>query len=402
MAKIAGALMDKLRKQTEGMRGGLIISNKTFKKMRLRLLPCGGEVPGVEYLNLYFVHKKRSTTSPRTFGVPCPVLDVLDTIRREKDKQNKDFAKSVVNVQREYWLAVVDRSALGSPDNPSIRIHRSKRTVYQGIVDYMLDEDDGEDITDATEGRDIRVRKDGSDIDTKWKMTVLDREPLAEEEDMMDALISAAKTFDVREHFYACDLELLEEIYQALTGEAIPDSYKENFGALKDFGKKSGNEKAEEGEADAGSAETTESAETKESAEAAEPAETKESAESGADEPTETGTYEGLEVGAKVKFHYTDEDDQKHEIIAVVTALTEDADSGEPAVDVKDGEGEEYTVGLAHLEVVKEEEKPKPKGAVKKKSAKPKAKSKVKPKAKPSTAASKVRSSLKKAMKKKG
>ncbi len=402
MAKVSAALVAKLKKQVEGMRSGLIISNKAFTKAVLRLLPTQSEVPGHEYLNLYFVAKQASTTSPRTLDLPCPVLDALDAQRRDKvSEEDKKFSRSIVNVQREFWIAVVDRADLGTPDNPRVRIHRAKRDVYQAIVHYMLDEDDGEDITDALDGRDFRVKKTGSGKDTEWKLAkFFDKTPIAEDDDMVEALVAAAKTFDVPSHFFDCKFDVVEEIYQALTGEVVPDEYKEAWKGYTGTGTAAADPDADETPAES----TTE-----------EPAE--ETVEEPAEEPAEE-TVEAeavslveanaaVEVGDEVTFEYTDEKEETHELTAKVTELTTDKDGG-PAVDAEvDGVGV-FTVGFANFKIVPQQEpEPEPEPAPPKKTgvqmkSGPKAKAAAaKPKPGVPSAASKIRNRLKAAAKKK-
>jgi hypothetical protein len=389
MAKVAASLLAKLKKQVEGMRSGVIINNKAFTKSILRLLPCEGEVPGHEYLNLYFVTKKASSTSPRTFGLPCPVLDLLDTMRGDKSKkEDMEFARSIVNVQREYWIAVIERSDIGTPEHPRLRIHRSKRDVYQAIVNYMLDEDDGEDITNAHDGRDFRVKKTGSGTDTEWKITkIFDKTPIAEDEDMVEALVTAAKTFNVKGHFFDCKFDVVEEIYQSLSGEEVPAEYKAAWEAYTP-----GNAAAEDPDAGEAPEEASEEA-------------TEAVGESTAEEAAIAAKAE-VEVGATITFKYTDEEDVTHDCTATVKALTE-TEGGEPAVDAVLEDGTEFTVGYASFEIVPEPEpEPEPekpkvtkKGAVKKKA---KATPKLKPgaKAKAGSPASKIRARLKAAKKK--
>jgi hypothetical protein len=227
--KVSAALRERLLGQKQGMSGGRIINNKNFQKGRFRIVPVGDEeVPGKEYLSIYCeAIGKKGTTSPRTFGLACPVLDHRDKVYRTGDKDEKEHVRNIITVQGEYWMGVFDREDMGTAENPNIRILRGKRTVYEAIIAYMVDEDDGEDITDPTAGRDIRVRKEGSGTDTRWHVKFLDREPISEDDDENEQYAAAAAGFDPATSFFDVDWEVLGSIYEALTGEEVPDHYLE-------------------------------------------------------------------------------------------------------------------------------------------------------------------------------
>jgi hypothetical protein len=229
MAKISEALRARLLGQKKAMdKGGVLIRNKGFTRARLRILPPReGELPGVEYINFYAKSLKKGTTSPASFGVPCPVMDALNRIYNECGKEDREAAAEFIRRDKLYWIAVVDREDEGTPENPNVRILQAKRTVYQQIVDWMLDPDVGEDITHPKEGRDVVVRREGSGFeDTKWSIVKdNDRSPISEDPAMSRAWVDLASRFDVRTKFFAIDLDVLAAMYDGLTGERIPEHY---------------------------------------------------------------------------------------------------------------------------------------------------------------------------------
>jgi hypothetical protein len=373
MAKVSQALMDKLKGQVAGMKGGVVIDNRSLTKMRCRLLPCFEELPGVEYVSLYYVPGKKSTTSPKTYGLPDPVVDLMDEARREKSKEEMEAINKVVRIQREYWCPVIDRANPGTPENPNVRVLRCKpKYVYQPIVDYMIDEDDGEDITDPVEGRDLRVKKEGKELNTEWSVKFLDKSPLHDDEEMVKALVEAAKTFDVRRYFFAVDKDLIQQIYMHLTGESVPEKYMVAFDEIPKLGTKSADEDDESDPDDQPAAETAEDDDSTPAAETSE------------DEGVE------LEKGTLVKFVYED-----NEVIGEVQKTGVD-DEGDNVADVivanVDGveDGTIFTVGIDVLEVVEPEPEPETKKPVVKKptvkAGKPKAGKTAGTKAKPSAA----------------
>jgi len=225
--QVSETLRSKLRAQKRGMNQSRLIDNKSFTKMRMRILPRSGgtEVPGAPYVSFYgpTLGEDKASTSPEAFGVPCPVLEAYNHIMMTGDDEQKKFAKENCRITREYWMAVVDQDDPGEAEAPNIKIHRAKKTVYSEIVDLLLDEDDGKDITDFKTGSDVRVRKEGSGIETEWKVRPLESSPISEDPEYIEAIAAACKNFDPMKFFYRINLDVLQNLYEVLTGEAIPD-----------------------------------------------------------------------------------------------------------------------------------------------------------------------------------
>lgn len=232
MAKISASLRKKLLKEESDMGSSVVITNSKFTKMRLRILPPKdlGETPGTQVTQFYcksLSTKRKGSISPRTFGKRCPVFDAIDMANASGDKEAADFAANGVNVIHEFWVPVIDRADPGTPESPKIRVWAAKKSAYQQVLKYMTDEDDGEDITDPVEGRDIRVKKTGAGLNTEWTVNFLDTRTLgADDEEMQDALIAASAAFDVQGKIFKVDYDILAEIYELLTGETMPDSYR--------------------------------------------------------------------------------------------------------------------------------------------------------------------------------
>lgn len=324
MAKIPEALRKKLLDQKKEMAsGGLLISNKEWTKGRVRLLPCTDELPGHRVVSYYcksLSGDKKGSTSPETFGLPCPIAEAFSKLKKE-DKEVRDRAYEMVNKQVEYWVPVVVRGQEGTPDAPNIRIFPLKKTVYSKVNDFLTDEDVGEDITHAIEGRDLLVKKTGSGLDTEWSVDKLDPSPLHKDKAMRAALIAAGKDMDVRQHFFGIDYDVLAAIYEALTGDPMPEKFR----------------KAAKGAA------------------SAKPKSRVAEAEEEVEETEETGETEEveIEVGARVSFTDADDNTIEGEVKSIEdgTASVEDDDGGEWDVEVgsltlveaegsDDGEGE--------------------------------------------------------------
>ena len=350
MAQISSALRERLLGQKKAMEsGGMIIKAKTFIKGRFRILPCHEELPGIEYVQLYSKVLKKSTTSPRTFGVACPVMDELERIFREESKADKDAAADALRRSTEYWLAVIDRENEGTVDNPNVRILPGRKSVYQEIVGWMIDEDVGVDVTHPKEGFDIVVRKEGSGLETEWTcMRAPAPSPISEDPEMAKAWIELASRFDVRSKFYGIKLDVLNEMYDLLTGEDIPSRYMDDIQAVI----------------------AGQTVEDDESASVPDEEEVVEVHEEESD---------GGWIGTRVSF----EDDESVEHFGKVVAIDTDAESEGNLMIAEDGEDpdEQWSIPPADCTPIEEEEpEPEPAPAPKKKS-KSKKKAATKPKA---------------------
>lgn len=194
------------------------IEMPTDGEARLRILPSRlGEVPGKEFHSLLHVPSGEETTSPRSFGRTCPIMDLLDELRRNGSAQGRRRFREHVGVRIEYWLPVIDRADMGTPENPNLFIFRAKSTVYQTIINYMLDEDDdGGDITHLSGGQDIHVRQEHDETGESWSVRFLECSLLSEEPAMQEALAEATEALDVRRFFPPTARHVLDRLLGAV------------------------------------------------------------------------------------------------------------------------------------------------------------------------------------------
>lgn len=230
---ISADLRNKLLGQKKAMSSGMIIENSTFEKAKLRFLPvAAGETPGKEYTSYYCERLKKGSTSPVTFGLKCPIFDFFAKLKVGNfTKEEKDAAYNTVKRTGEFWMPVIDMADIGTADQPNIRLLRAKKTVYTQVIHRMVDEEIGEDITDLVEGRPAYIKKSGQKLDTEWHVTWMDPGPVSDDPDYITNLAAIMETFDVASKFYAVKWDELDEIYQELTGEPIPEHYKNQDGA---------------------------------------------------------------------------------------------------------------------------------------------------------------------------
>lgn len=232
VSKVSPELKKKLLAQKKAMGSQLIIDNRSFQKGKFYILPSATpeEVPGQEYISVYCDAIKTGATSPATFGLRCPIVDFFENIKRTGTKEEKDAAYKLVGVTHEYWLSVLDSEDIGTSSAPNIKILRARKTVYQAIINRLVDDDIGEDVTNIDDPRPALIKKTPNAENPKksdWSVTFLDKAPISEDADYIEGLRAAVGSFDVRAKFYKVDWEKLNKVYHKLTGDDIPDHYKE-------------------------------------------------------------------------------------------------------------------------------------------------------------------------------
>ena len=89
--------------------------------------------------------------SPHQFGKPDPVQELINKLRDDASKESYELAKKLYPKMRTYAPVIVR----GEEDR-GVRLWSFGKTVYQSLLNIMLDEDYG-DITDPTDGRDVKV-----------------------------------------------------------------------------------------------------------------------------------------------------------------------------------------------------------------------------------------------------
>lgn len=370
VTRISDTLRQRMQDQKQSMTTGLIIDNKGLKKVRLRILPCGEDMPGAVYRGMFSAPLNKGCTSPRTFDLPDPVLDMHEHIKRTGNKEEKKHAYDTIRPYVEYWMAVLDRSNVGTAAKPNTRIFRAKQTVYKTLIEAMENSEDYGVFLNLTKGRDIRVVK--TDEQNPWKVLVLDPSPVFDDPKDIPVFLKAVAGFEVAEHFYKVNLAHLREMYDALTGEALPAEIMEQLEASEHCYWPDDEEgKTARPSARVGGARKPVKP-VKPAADVAEEPEEAEAAEA-AEEPEEAGE---IAKGAKVAF----KDDDGNEVEG--TVLSVNAKDKTAKIDTPENT---WTVGLDDLTRVADEaeaeEAAEPEAEAEEEPAKPAATSKSKPKA---------------------
>lgn len=99
----------------------------------------------------YNIGNNPGLLAPYQFNKPDPIQELITKLRDDGAKESYELAKKLYPKMRCYAPVVVR-----GEEEKGVRIWSFGKTVYQSLLNIMLDEDYG-DITDPTEGRDVKV-----------------------------------------------------------------------------------------------------------------------------------------------------------------------------------------------------------------------------------------------------
>ena len=119
--------------------------------IRLIAYPNNDGQPFKELMFYYNIGSNPGLLAPYQFDKPDPIQELITKLRDEGTKESYELAKKLYPKMRCYAPVVVR-----GEEEKGVRLWAFGKTVYQTLLNYMLDEDYGE-ITDPIEGRDVRV-----------------------------------------------------------------------------------------------------------------------------------------------------------------------------------------------------------------------------------------------------
>ena len=139
-------------------------------KNKLRFLP---KLPGHgSPFQIVWQHFVEGPERPVVFPCPwrmdqsrCPVCDFGNKISRSNNPADRDAARKLWPSMRVFANAV-DRSA--QEDGP--KIVAMPKTVYEALINIRRDEDAGGDFTDPKEGFDIIIEREGTGLNTRYRV----------------------------------------------------------------------------------------------------------------------------------------------------------------------------------------------------------------------------------------
>jgi len=119
--------------------------------IRLLSFPENDGQPFKERWFYYNIGNNPGLLAPKQFGKPDPIQDLINKLREDGSKESYELAKKLYPKMRCYAPVIVR-----GEEAKGVRLWSFGKTVYQSLLNIMLDEDYG-DITDPSEGRDVKV-----------------------------------------------------------------------------------------------------------------------------------------------------------------------------------------------------------------------------------------------------
>ena len=119
--------------------------------VRLLAYPDNDGQPFKELMFYYNIGNNPGLLAPYQFGKADPIQELITKLRDEGSKESYELAKKLYPKMRCYAPVIVR-----GEEEKGVRLWAFGKQVYQTLLNYMLDEDYG-DITDPTDGRDVRI-----------------------------------------------------------------------------------------------------------------------------------------------------------------------------------------------------------------------------------------------------
>ena len=149
---------DAIRAKLNKLSGNTRSRNSTWRPtegeehtVRLISFPKNDGQPFKELWFYYNIPGQRGLLAPYQFGNKDPIQELITKLREDGTKESYDLAKKLYPSMRCYAAVVVR-----GEEEKGVQIWGFGKTVYQTLLNYMLDEDYG-DITDPKDGFDIKV-----------------------------------------------------------------------------------------------------------------------------------------------------------------------------------------------------------------------------------------------------
>mgnify|MGYP003147089055 CR=1 FL=1 len=119
--------------------------------VRLLSFPDNDGQPFKELWFYYNIGNNPGLLAPYQFNSADPIQELIQSLRDEASKESYELAKKLYPKMRCYAPVIVR-----GEEDKGVQIWGFGKMVYQSLLNIMLDEDYG-DITDPTEGRDVKV-----------------------------------------------------------------------------------------------------------------------------------------------------------------------------------------------------------------------------------------------------
>jgi len=179
-------LKDRLKERREELKERGQLGNLFFLKpdttTRVRILGGGPEEEFIKEVTQFYLGPDiKGVISPATFEEPCAIMESYEELKNSKDDDDKTLAKTFPPRQRFLAFCIIYKDKAGTEvdeqNSPKFVILTSG--MYQDIIELYLDEEDWGDMTDLTNGYDIKLSRVGSGkTDTEYSVSPCKNTPM--------------------------------------------------------------------------------------------------------------------------------------------------------------------------------------------------------------------------------
>jgi hypothetical protein len=196
--------------------------------VRLLSFPDNDGQPFKERWFYYNIGNNPGLLAPYQFSNADPIQELITKLRDDGAKESYELAKKLYPKMRCYAPVIVR-----GEEDKGVRIWAFGKTVYQSLLNIMLDEDYG-DITDSDDGRDVKV------VCTKapgrqWATTEVrprgKQSPLSESKDQIKEYIASIPSLD---EMFTC--KTYEELEKIVNDWLNDDESSDDDGTSRNFG----------------------------------------------------------------------------------------------------------------------------------------------------------------------
>lgn len=169
---VSSKLREKLEKRQKKLKEGNSLPFLTFPEgtTRIRILSAGKDEDfAIEATRFYLGQNIGGVVSPATFGEPCALLEAYQELKNSGDDDDAQLLKDL-KPRKGYFVAVLKMDEKGKAVEEGPKLAIIPKGIYESLIDYMLDEDQG-DFTDPKEGYDVKIKRTGKGLtDTEYTL----------------------------------------------------------------------------------------------------------------------------------------------------------------------------------------------------------------------------------------
>ena len=140
-------------------------------KHKIRILPNASDLEN-PFTEMYFhygtIVPKKTIVSPKSYGNPDPVEEMGLKLKGTGDQTDWKLGNTLVPKQRTYARILVR-----GQESEGVLVWGFSKQIFEALLDAITDEDEGSDITDLKEGRDVIVNIEAAEEGGKNKFPTI-------------------------------------------------------------------------------------------------------------------------------------------------------------------------------------------------------------------------------------